>query len=244
MNLILLICSLLVLAQGEDEVVCPEHEASEAVFVPHPRDCGLYYACVGTNPVLMECPAGLFWDASNSYCNYPELSGCSMEFVKVFSHDTAGGLFSSQADAMNKNADNPEAELYSVLDTLEHYRAVRGSTSGSLHLKLCYPEVREGERAQCNEWLQTSNPATEATITGFQAVNLAFPENSWGQAWGGLGRAEKWNRFRTLMDDSPSTGRWWSAVGATSYSVLQWSTIPGPRNIRVTKVELYAFGKA
>ena len=78
----------------------------------------------------------------------------------------------------------------------------------------------------------------------FQAVNLAFPENSWGQAWGGLGRAEKWNRFRTLMDDSPSTGRWWSAVGATSYSVLQWSTIPGPRNIRVTKVELYAFGKA
>ena len=70
----------------------------------------------------------------------------------MFSHDTAGGLFIDQEDALTKNPDNPEASLYSVLDQLETLR----SPEGSLRLRLCYPELDGG----CNEWVQTSNPAT------------------------------------------------------------------------------------
>ena len=66
-------------------MVCTESEDGLAVFVPHPRDCGLYYECDGTTPVLMECPPGLYWDERENVCNWPEASGCSMEFIKVTS---------------------------------------------------------------------------------------------------------------------------------------------------------------
>ena len=64
-------------------MVCTESEDGLAVFVPHPRDCGLYYECDGTTPVLMECPPGLYWDQRENVCNWPQDSGCSMEFIKV-----------------------------------------------------------------------------------------------------------------------------------------------------------------
>ena len=41
-------------------------------------------------------------------------------FTKVFNHDTRGGVFSSQEDAANKNADDPDAYLFSILDQLEN----------------------------------------------------------------------------------------------------------------------------
>ena len=66
-------------------MVCTESEDGLAVFAPHPRDCGLYYECDGTTPVLMECPPGLYWDERENVCNWPEASGCSMEFIKVTS---------------------------------------------------------------------------------------------------------------------------------------------------------------
>ena len=34
-------------------------------------------------------------------------------YVKIFGHDTAGGLFSSRADALTKNENNPDANLFS-----------------------------------------------------------------------------------------------------------------------------------
>ena len=102
-----------------------------------------------------------------------------MDFVKVFGHDTAGGLFSSQEETLSSNPATPSAALYSALDTLESYRG----REGGFRLRLCYPE-------QCNDWLQTSNPASEVAVTGFRATCLAFPANSYDDAWavGGAGR--------------------------------------------------------
>ena len=85
--------------------------------------------------------------------------------MQVFSHNTAGGLFSSQEDALSKNPGEPEADLYSVLDQLESLRSVEGS----FHFKLCYPEVTGEAGGNCNEWTQTSNPATDSNIAGYQA---------------------------------------------------------------------------
>ena len=86
-------------------------------------------------------------------------------FMQVFSHNTAGGLFSSQEDALSKNPGDPEADLYSVLDQLESLRSVEGS----FHFKLCYPEVTGEAGGSCNEWTQTSNPVTDSNIAGYQA---------------------------------------------------------------------------
>ena len=85
-------------------------------------------------------------------------------FKKVFSHNSAGGLFSDRDDAMYKNPDNPEADLFSVLYRLEDFR----DDDGNFHFKLCYPELTGVGGGRCNEWIQSSNPATEGTIAGFQ----------------------------------------------------------------------------
>ena len=54
-------------------------------------------------------------------------------FMKVFSHDTQGGLFSSQDEAASKNADKPfTAQLFSTLDQLENFR----DREGNFHFKL------------------------------------------------------------------------------------------------------------
>ena len=80
----------------------------------------------------------------------------------MFYHNTRGGFFSSEADVLRKNVDNPNADLFSILDQLEDYR-----TGGLFHFKLCYPElVGVNGLNGCNEWIQTSNPAMESTITG------------------------------------------------------------------------------
>ena len=152
--------------------------------------------------------------------------------MKIFSHDLAGGLFSSSSDAMNKNLYSPEALLHSRLCCLESYR----NTAGQLHLKLCYPEIKGNN---CNEWTQTSNPATETTITGFKAISLAFTKTGDNNAWAGLGRSQ--GSSNTLVDDAPSEHNWWSAIGATVHSNwLQAGSIPGPVNHGVKRVELYA----
>ena len=56
------------------------------------------------------------------------------------------------------------------------------NADGQFHFKLVYPEI-----PATNEWFQTSNPTTEQTITGFQAVSLDVTINSNDDAWAGLG---------------------------------------------------------
>jgi len=162
---------------------------------------------------------------------------CHTSYVKVFNHNTAGGFFdasNSPDDVLSKNPTDPNAELYSILDTLENFR----DEEGKFTFKLCYPEEYAGNGAgRCNEWKQTSNPATETTITGFEAIGtLAWNIRSDDKPWGGLGKNAD-SRY-ALIDDLPKSGDWWTAIGAfVSYGSA--STIPGPRPRKVTKVELY-----
>ena len=58
------------------DVVCHESEDGYAVFVPHPYDCSLFYECVDLTPVLMSCPAGLYFDSRINVCNWPEYADC------------------------------------------------------------------------------------------------------------------------------------------------------------------------
>ena len=161
-------------------------------------------------------------------------SGCTdwFHYLRVFGHDTAGGLFDSHDDALNKNADNHGADLFSILDQLENYR----NSDGNFHLKLCYPEVEGLGGSHCNEWVQSSNPVEETTITGFRAISLAFNNRSDYGPWVGLGRSPA-DLTDTLMDDKPDSGWSYSAIGATRYRGRGY--IPGPRPHKVHKVELF-----
>merc|ERR1712218_60649 len=63
------------------DVVCRESEDGYAVFVTHPYDCSLYYECVGLTPVLMSCPAGLYFDSRINVCNWPEYVDCDCSSI-------------------------------------------------------------------------------------------------------------------------------------------------------------------
>ena len=151
----------------------------------------------------------------------------------MFFHDPSGGLFTSGDDALSKNTENPGAELFSILSQLNSLRLA----DGSFHLKLCYPEL-----GKCNEWTQTSNPATSSTIENFEAIELGFPKNSNGTAFVGLGVSPA-SASSTFIDDTPSQSRWWYAIGARRWHGS--GTIPGPvgesgRGQKVKRVELFA----
>ena len=92
-------------------------------------------------------------------------------------------MFSSQFDALRKNPGNPDSLLYSILSNLEEYRGL----DGNFHFKLCYPQSRIGMGtsifgSHCNEWMQTSNPAIETKITGFQPLVIPFDKNGLGKS--------------------------------------------------------------
>ena len=68
-----------------------------------------------------------------------------VEWIKIFSHNTSGGLFKSIEDALSKNVDDPEALLYSKLNLLDDLRS-----AGGFHFAVCYPELIEG--TYCNKF--------------------------------------------------------------------------------------------
>ena len=160
----------------------------------------------------------------------------------MFSHDISGGLFSDYAEVGAKNENSPGSKLFSILGKLEDYR----NGEGKFRFKLCYPELTWGSGgSKCNEWIQTSNPYTDSTITGFEAVSLAFDVDSERNDWRGLGKnVPKWEEF-TAIDDDPDSEGYFSSLGA--YSIWTQGSIAGPRHPTssdgifsfVTKVELY-----
>ena len=128
---------------------------------------------------------------------------------------------------MSKNPDDQNANLFSLLDKLEKYR----EENRNFQFKLCYPELDK-----CNEWIQSSNPATETEIKSFRAIDLTFKANGIGGQWAGLGKS---NIGPTFMDDTPSHYYYLCAIGARSY----WPGEPkiaGPLGLGgVTEVDLY-----
>ena len=144
---------------------------------------------------------------------------------------------------MKSNPENTNADLFSILYRLEEFR----NTEGNFQFKLCYPEIKGIGGKSCNEWIQSSNPATDSIITGFKPISLAFVKNSINQDWKGLGiNPGKYSSLR-LIDDAPTHPWGFSAIGAFEYWKVQGDSrrlIAGPRlypDIKsvTTKVELF-----
>ena len=182
------------------------------------------------------------------FLSKPFLSG----YVKVFSHNTAGGFFNasnSPDDVLSKNPTDPDADLYSILDTLENYR----DAEGKFRFKICYSECTGVNGGRCNEWKQTTNFATESFsgnfAPGYEAIEIAWNLNGNGQPWGGLGKNVATAQSRNLIDDTPTSSNYWMSVGAFQASSTSGSTprMLGPRstvgNFQVTRVEIFVNGR-
>ena len=103
--------------------------------------------------------------------------------------------------------------------------------NGVFHFKLCHPELTE-EAFPCNEWKQSSNPAVESRVTGFQGIHLTWPLRSDGKPFGGLLKS---NPNENLIDDWEGHF-WYNSVGTIA---AYEGKIPGPLGIWVKKKELY-----
>eukprot|EP00092_Neocalanus_flemingeri_P068675 GFUD01083998.1.p1 GENE.GFUD01083998.1~~GFUD01083998.1.p1 ORF type:complete len:279 (+),score=71.27 GFUD01083998.1:38-874(+) len=156
---------------------------------------------------------------------------------KVFSHDTAGGLFANLDEAKQKNIDNEHAPLFSTLFNLESMR----NDAEEFHFKLCYPELTDYE-FPCNEWIQSSNPVTESNITGYAGIQVTWSKNSIQKPFQGLGLSPA-SFAVNLIDDAPDHSYWWNSIGTLKYHDGP-DTIPGPvtnagKGIVVKRKELY-----
>ncbi|XP_020283231.1 peritrophin-1-like [Pseudomyrmex gracilis] len=69
-------------AQADDEVECPlrtPEPGDEAVLIPHPTDCKLYYVCDNGIPILMKCPKDLHFNPEEKVCDFWWRAGCEDE---------------------------------------------------------------------------------------------------------------------------------------------------------------------
>ena len=164
--------------------------------------------------------------------------------IKVFSHNTQGGLFTA-ANVFDKNSEDPNADLFSILGQLHHLKI-----NGSFNFRLCYPELK-GIKGSCNYWSQSSNPATNSSVSDFRPNKpLAFTKNGKNQPWKGLGKNSASSARETFIDDTPTQSNWFSAVGAFRFwPDMNKPTIPGPRlepdpaKSAITKVDLSAYNE-
>lgn len=106
------------------------------------------------------------------------------------------GYFVDHAEALNKNAENETADMYSILYQLEQYR----TCSGLFHFKLCYPELVDEFPFPCNEWTQLSNPVIDNVIHDYKPINITFQSDT--KDFLGLGQAGQGNKD-TLVEDHP-----------------------------------------
>ena len=105
-----------------------------------------------------------------------------LTWVKVFNHNTAGGMFSrvNRDLVRNFNSDDPDANLYSILDQMENYRI-----NGLFHIRFCYPGYTSDE-FPCNEWTQSSNFLEESEVVDYKPIRISY-EKCYGTIdFGGL----------------------------------------------------------
>ena len=140
------------------------------------------------------------------------------------------GFFEDWDEALNKNEDDEDANLFSILYKLEQYR----TCSGDFHFKLCYPDLVENYTFPCNEWTQFNNPIVDSIIRKFKPIKITF--NSALGPFLGLGQSERAKK-ETLIEDNPMNEKNRSFSVGTMRG--QEGKIIGPPGYLVEKVELY-----
>ena len=96
----------------------------------------------------------------------------------------------------------------------------------------------------CNEWIQTSNPATDSTITGFIPINLSFVKDSYFNDWAGIGKhnneiAELADFEIALINDAPNRINGFTPIGSYLTYPSNSTLMVGPIGPSVEEMLLY-----
>ena len=84
-------------------------------YSPSVSDCGSYYMCdAGLNPVLMNCPDGLFWDENLNVCNWPENVECEQ------SGESSSSESSSSSSSSSSEEGEMDGDLLKIKDLRKH----------------------------------------------------------------------------------------------------------------------------
>ena len=150
------------------------------------------------------------------------------DYLKVFRHDSsAGDFFSSNnswAEARRTNDDNPQANKYSILNTVENYKL-----NSKYTFKLVYPKL-----GLHNIWSQRNNPVNDpgsGGVDSYVGIDIQMTSNGWG----GLERYDA--QTSTFLDGTlVPQGNWFYAIGSKAWSGP--TTFPG-YNSPVDEVELW-----
>tara|TARA_R110001606_G_scaffold399243_1_gene582664 strand:- start:180 stop:2297 length:2118 start_codon:yes stop_codon:yes gene_type:complete len=149
------------------------------------------------------------------------------DYLKVFRHDSSTGDFfssaNSWAEARRTNDDNPQANKYSILNTVENYKL-----NSKYTFKLVYPKL-----GLHNIWSQRNNPVNDPGTGGvdsYVGIDIQMTSNSWG----GLERLDSQNS--TFLDGTVDSPNWYYAIGSKSWSGP--TTFPG-YSPPVDEVELW-----
>ena len=139
------------------------------------------------------------------------------EWLKVFRQDSSTGEFFSNAnnwaEARTTNSDNPQANKYSILNTVENYKLNDRYT-----FKINYPN--EGVT---NIWSQTNNPVNDdgtQGVSGYIGIDIQTTANGWN------GLEQYAAQSSTFLDGTlDPRSNWYYAIGSKPWSGA--TTFPG-----------------